>query len=100
MKDFRPISLLGGGRGRGEGLVVVVYKWLVKVLANKIKVCLPKVISRAQNAFLEGRKILDVALVANGTFDLIVRGNGRVVLCKLDLEKAYDHVDWSFLSIV
>ena len=36
-------------------------------------------------------------LVANEAIDSIVRGNSSVVLCKLDLEKAHDHVDWSFL---
>ena len=32
--------------------------------------------------------------------DSIVRGNSSAILCKLDLRKAYDHVDWSFLFSV
>ena len=89
MKDYRPISLVGA-----------LYKWLEKVLANRLKMSLPKVILKVQNAFVEGRQILDVVLVANEAIDSIVRGNSSVVLCKLDLEKAYDHVDWSFLLFV
>ena len=84
LKDYRPISLLGG-----------LYKWLAKVLANRLKVCLSKVISKGQNAFVEGRQILDAVLVANEVIDSIVRGNSCGTLCKLDLVKAYDHVNWS-----
>ena len=86
---FRSISLVGG-----------LYMWMTKVLDNRIKVCLPKVISSAQNAFVEGRQILDATLLANEAIDSIVKGNGSVVLCKLDMEKAYDHVDWSFLGTI
>ena len=44
LKDYRPISLVGG-----------LYKWLAKVLANRLKGCVSKVISKAQNAFVEDR---------------------------------------------
>ena len=44
IKDFRPISLLGG-----------LYKILAKVLANRLKRVVGKVVSEAQNAFVEGR---------------------------------------------
>ena len=49
---------------------------------------------------MEGRQILDVALVANKVIDLILKSNERAVICKLDIEKVYDHVDWSFLLSV
>ena len=84
-KDYRPISLVGS-----------LYKWLAKVLANRLKRVLAKVVSNAQNAFIEGRHILGAVLVANEAVDSILRRNEGAILCKLDLEKAYDHVDWSF----
>ena len=74
-----------------------LYKWLAKVLANRLKRVLAKVISKSHNAFVEGGQILDAALVANEAIDSIVRNNRGAPLCKLDMEKAYDHVDWSFL---
>ena len=59
---------------------------------------LAKVISKAQNAFVDGRQILDAMLIANEVIDLILKSNEGVILCKLDIEKAYDHVEWSFFS--
>ncbi|RVW68028.1 Transposon TX1 uncharacterized 149 kDa protein [Vitis vinifera] len=52
--DFRPISLLGG-----------LYKLLAKVLANRLKRVVGKVVSNSQNAFVRGRQILDASLIAN-----------------------------------
>ncbi|RVW18300.1 Transposon TX1 uncharacterized 149 kDa protein [Vitis vinifera] len=53
-EDKSPISLLGG-----------VYKLLAKVLSNRIKGVLDKVVSPDQNAFVKGRQILDASLIAN-----------------------------------
>ena len=89
LRDFRPISLVGG-----------IYKLLAKVLANRLKKVINRVVSPAQNAFVEGRQIFDVALIANETIDSMLKRNERGVLCKLDLEKAYDHLNWNFLLTV
>ena len=47
LKDFRPISLVGS-----------IYKLLAKMLVNRVKKVVGKVISKSQNAFVEGRQIL------------------------------------------
>ena len=86
LKDLRPISLVGS-----------LYKILSKVLANRIRRVLSLAISQHQNAFEEGRQILDVVLIANEAVDSILRGNEKGILCKLDIEKAYDHIRWDFL---
>ena len=49
-------------------------------------------ISQHQNAFIEGRQILDAMLIANEAVDSILKGNEKGILCKLDIEKAYDHI--------
>ena len=40
---------------------------------------------------------MDAVLIANEAINSILKSNRGAILCKLDIEKAYDHVDWSFL---
>ena len=89
LRDYRPISLVGG-----------LYKILAKVLANRLKKVVSKVVSPTQNVFVEGRQILDAALIANEVIDSLLKGDEAGVLCKLDLEKAYNHINWDFLMSV
>ena len=89
LMDFRPISLVGS-----------LYKLLSKVLANRLKKVISKVISPTQNAFVEGRKNLDASFIANEVLDSTLRSKDKGVLCKLDIEKVYDHLNLTFLFSV
>ena len=88
VNDFRPISL-----------VTSLYKVISKVLATRLKKVLPSIINDSQMAFVEGRQILDAILTASEAVDEWSLRGRKGVLLKLDLEKAYDKVDWSFLDM-
>ena len=89
LKDFRPISLIGS-----------IYKLIEKVLSNRLKKVMNKLVNSAHNAFVEGRQILDASLIANEVIDSMLKKKEKEVLCKLDIEKAYDKINWNFLTAV
>ena len=49
---------------------------------------------------MEGRQTLDASLIANGAIDSLLKSNTCGLICKLDIENTYDHVNWNFLLLV
>ena len=86
IKDYKPISLVGG-----------LYKILKKVLANRLRRVVGQVVSTTQNDFVEGIQVLDAVLIANEAIDALLKRKEKGHICKLGIEKAYDHLNLNFL---
>jgi len=82
LKNFLPISLVCG-----------ICKIIAKILANRLKLVL------SHNAFIRGMEILNPILIANECLDIRLGSGESGVIYKMDIEKAYDHVNWDFCCI-
>ena len=68
----------------------------------RIRPLLDKLISLIQTAFVPGCRGIDNALTAQKLFHMLDNKKGKVgyMAVKLDLEKAYDRLEWSFIHKV
>ena len=86
--NYRPISLCN-----------TVYKIVTKILVARLRPFLDTLVSPLQAAFVPGRRAIDNAIIAQEVIHFISkkRGNEGYMVLKIDLEKAYDKLEWSFI---
>jgi len=86
--QFRPIDLCN-----------VTYRLVTKCLVNRMKHVLPGLISPWQSSFVPVRQIGDNIIVMQEILHSMRRKTGAKgwIAIKLDLEKAYDRLNWGFL---
>ncbi len=87
IQQYRPICLLN-----------VSFKIFTKVMTNRIALVAQKVIRPSQTAFLPGRNIMEGVVILHETIHEMHRKKRSGVILKLDFEKAYDKVDWTFFT--
>ena len=87
IEDYRPIALCN-----------VLYQIISKLLANKLKPLLPKLIDFNKSAFINRKRITDSILLAHKLCHNLHTNQGQAHMClKLDLSKAFDSLNRRFL---
>lgn len=91
ISQYRPITLMN-----------VLIKVITKVVANRIKMFVAKLVSEVQCSFIPGRQTSDNIIIVQELLHSMRRMKGRtgIMAIKIDLEKAYDRISWPFLTKV
>lgn len=91
LNQFRPISLCN-----------VLAKLVSKILANHLKSLMCKLTGKFQSSFILGRSTTDNIVIAQELVHSLRRRKGSKggFVMKVDLEKAYNRVNWTFLREV
>ncbi|GKC40533.1 sodium/hydrogen exchanger 6 [Tanacetum coccineum] len=90
INDSRPISYCN-----------VLYKCISKIIANRVKEGLGDIVSINQSTFVHGHRISNNILLTQELMRNYHRrcGPSRCAF-KVDIQKAYDTMDWSFLETI
>jgi hypothetical protein len=74
------------------------FKVISKVLADRVANILPSIISKEQRGFIHGRNIKDCLCLASEAANLLhSKTFGGNLALKIDVTKAFDTIEWSFL---
>lgn len=86
--QFRPIGLCNS-----------IYKMVTKVIVNRLKPILPSLISPTQCSFVPKRQITDNVIIVQEMLHTMRKKQGVTgsMSIKIDFEKAYDRLRWSFI---
>ena len=75
----------------------VDYKILAKLFAKWLKMILPDIIHPDQRGFIANRRISHSILDVFAAIDCIIDRADDFLLCSIDIRKAFDSINWSFL---
>ncbi|XP_071689153.1 uncharacterized protein [Rutidosis leptorrhynchoides] len=77
LDDYRPKSLIGS-----------FYKTVAKILSNRLRKVIPRLVGSKQSTFSRERYILDGVFVANETIEFLKSNRKQGLIFKVDFEKA------------
>lgn len=84
---YRPIALCN-----------VIYKLISKILAKRLKILLPLLISPEKTGYVEGHQILDGIILSHKEIHLLKILKNLGMILKLDLSKAFNKLSWSYIN--
>eukprot|EP00253_Pinus_taeda_P008595 PITA_08595 len=84
---FRPIALCN-----------IIYKIVSKVVALRLKLLLPGIISPEQSGYVEGRQITDGIILTHEIIHSLKHSKKPGMLLKIDLSKAFDSISWEYME--
>nr|GEV17416.1 RNA-directed DNA polymerase, eukaryota, reverse transcriptase zinc-binding domain protein [Tanacetum cinerariifolium] len=88
IKDFCPISIIG-----------IHYNLIAKILAKCLSKVIDKIIIHGQFAFISGRQILNPLMLIE-VIDWYKTKKKKMLIFKVDYEKAFDFVSWKYLGFM
>lgn len=91
VSQFRPIALCN-----------VLMKVITNVIANRLKPLMSKLIGNTHSSFILGKQAADNIIIAQEVIHSMVKMKGKqgLIAIKIDLENAYDRIEWDFLEEV
>ena len=76
------------------------YKIVTKIIANRLKKLMPRIIPENQGGFIKGRKIQDNIMLVQEAIHTSHQIKEEGMVIKLDLANAFDRVRHDFLFLV
>ena len=87
IKNWRPLSLLNCD-----------YKIYAKMIANRLQIVLPELISTDQTGFVKGRDIADNIKSLNVIIEYCKENQIDAILTAYDFQQAFDSCEWSAMT--
>lgn len=89
IRSFRPITLCN-----------VSLKIVTKMIVNRLKAVLKDIVAPNQASFIPGRQSIDNVIICQEVIHSLKYSKAKKggMILKLDLEKAYDRMEWRFIE--
>ncbi|KAH9696901.1 reverse transcriptase domain-containing protein [Citrus sinensis] len=85
---------------RSISLCTVFYKTVTKIIVTRLQALLPDLVGPHQTSFVPDRHIMKNIIIAQEVVHSMRRKLGRkgLMAINIDLEKAYDRLNWNFIN--